>query len=62
MGRLTGREPVVTEVGSVRSEWLGQVQLDGEKDWRTAGGRRSGQGVLKAGVESQFDKFVRNDL
>src|SRR5690242_11267687 len=41
MGRLTGREPVVTEVGSVRSEWLGQVQLDGEKDWRTAGGRRS---------------------
>ena len=44
------------------AEWSCQVQLAGEGERGTAGGNRTGEGVLKVSLESQFNKFVWNDL
>ena len=44
------------------AEWICQVQLDGEGERGTAGGNRTGEGVLKVSLESQFNKFVWNDI
>ena len=48
---------LITEVDSVRSGMDCQVQLDGEGERGTAGGNRTGEGVLKVSLESQFNKF-----
>ena len=44
------------------AEWICQVQLDGEGERGTAGGNRTGEGVLKVSLESQFNNFVWNDI
>ena len=62
MGRLTVPRNRLTDVDSVRAEWLCQVQLDGEEERGTAGGNRTRKGVLKMTPGSQFDQFVWNDL
>ena len=44
------------------AEWICQGQLDGEEERGTAGGNRTGEGVLKVSLEAQFNNFVWNDI
>jgi hypothetical protein len=61
VGRLTvPRNPLITEVDSVRSGMDLSGTTEGER--RTAGGTRTGEGVLKVSLESQFNKFVWNHI
>ena len=63
MGRLTvPRNRSSRKLIPFGAKWICQVQLDGEGERGTAGGNRTGEGVLKVSLESQFNNFVWNDI